>query len=118
MSRRVLNLLLFQERRFHVERLDVGTKVWQRHISSNIQNEVGRWNPDIPVEEATTPPSSWFINSDIYTLEKQAVFARSWICVGRRDQVQNTGDYFSGMVGDEPYIVVRDGDKLRENIGN
>ena len=30
-------LFLYTNVRFHVERLDVGTKVWQRHISSNIQ---------------------------------------------------------------------------------
>ena len=39
------------------------------------------------VEAATTPPSSWFTDPDIYSFERRAVFGRSWVAVGRADQV-------------------------------
>lgn len=84
-----------------------------RCLSAKVQSEISRWDPSVPVESATTPPSSWFLDPDIYQLERRAVFGRSWICVGRADQVQKTGDYFSGVVAGEPYVVVKDGDKLR-----
>jgi hypothetical protein len=30
----------------------------------------------VGVASATTPPSSWFLNPDIYNLEKEAVFKK------------------------------------------
>jgi len=109
MTRVLLRLLKFNR---VPQRITVGG-VRTRLLSTEVQKEISRWDPDVPVEKATTPPSSWFLEPSIYELERKAVFAKSWICVGRTDQVKKTGDYFSGMVAGEPYIVVRDGETLR-----
>ena len=37
-----------------------------------------------------------FVHPEFYTLEKEAVFKKSWIAVGRTDQVQQPGQYFAG----------------------
>ena len=37
-----------------------------------------------------------FVHPEFYTLEKEAVFKKSWIAVGRIDQVQQPGQYFAG----------------------
>jgi len=79
-----------------------------RNISTDVQKEVYKWDPTIAVESATTPPSSWFTDPRIYQLEKEAVFGSSWVCVGRRDQLQGLGSFFSGTLAGEPYVVVRD----------
>jgi len=83
------------------------------HVGPEIKSELARFDPSIPVESAVTPPSSWFIDPTIYQIERKAVFGRSWICVGRLDQVEQPGQYFTGQVAGEPYIVVRDGSTLR-----
>ena len=38
-----------------------------------------------------------FNRSEFYTLEKEAVFKKNWIAVGRIDQVQQPGQYFTGQ---------------------
>ena len=37
-----------------------------------------------------------FIRPEFYNLEKEAVFKKNWIAVGRTDQVQQPGQYFAG----------------------
>ena len=73
-----------------------------------LQFEISRWDPSLTVESSTTPPASWFTEPEIYQLEQAAVFAGSWLAVGRTDQVRGPGDYFSGVTAGEPYLVVRD----------
>ena len=72
------------------------------------QEEIKKWDPTIAVESATTPPSSWFTDPEVYQLEKEAVFGDSWVAVGRTDQLQGNGSFFSGTLAGEPYVVVRD----------
>ena len=60
------------------------------------------------VERATTPPSSWFTEPEIFQLEQAAVFTGNWLAAGRADQVQSPGSFFSGVTGGQPWVVVRD----------
>jgi phenylpropionate dioxygenase-like ring-hydroxylating dioxygenase large terminal subunit len=55
------------------------------------------------------PPRS-YTDSDFYEYEKGAIFGREWICLGRLEQVPNSGDYFAIDVIDEPLVVVRGDD--------
>ncbi|KAI8483508.1 hypothetical protein Bbelb_387310 [Branchiostoma belcheri] len=73
-----------------------------------VAEEVQKFCTETPVERATTPPSSWFTDPAIYGLEKRTVFKWNWVAVGRTDQVASPGQYFTGVVGDEPFLVVRD----------
>jgi hypothetical protein len=45
-------------------------------LSENPQEEIRRWDPSVGVASATTPPSSWFLDPDIYSLEREAVFKK------------------------------------------
>lgn len=110
--RRVV-LSIIGPRSFGLKKTLSPAQIQVRSVSTKVKDEISRWDVSIPVEKATTPPSSWFLDPEIYQLERNAVFAKNWICVGRKDQVLNNGQYFSGMVAGEPYIVVRDGDTLR-----
>ncbi len=60
-------------------------------------NEAGCW----------LPPRC-YTDPDFYELEKERVFRRSWLAVGRVDQVAEPGDYFSLDLFGEPIIVCRD----------
>jgi len=67
------------------------------------------FDPRIPIEKATTPPSSWYTDPASLARERGTVFRRSWQAVGRIESVAAPGDFLSGDLAGEPYLVVRDG---------
>jgi len=75
-----------------------------------LEHELGRFDPTLPIEKAWTPPASWYRDAAFLEREREQVFNRSWQAVGRVDQVRRPGDYFTGCLLGEPYLVVRDGE--------
>ncbi|XP_002737044.1 uncharacterized protein LOC100369278 [Saccoglossus kowalevskii] len=73
-----------------------------------VEKEVLKFDPQLPVERAPTPPSSWYTNPSILELEKRSIFANNWVAVGRLNQVETPGQYFQGTFADESFIVCRD----------
>ncbi|EPS72057.1 hypothetical protein M569_02697, partial [Genlisea aurea] len=69
---------------------------------------VAEFDPEIPIEEAVTPPSSWYNDPDFYSREIDRVFHRGWHAVGRKDQVEKVHDYFTGRLGSMEYLVCQD----------
>lgn len=74
-------------------------------------DQVTRFNPEIPIAEAVTPPSSWYLDSDFLEREKERVFRTSWQYVGHTGHLQKSGDYFSGNFLDHPFVVVKGEDE-------
>ncbi|GAB2267400.1 hypothetical protein Dimus_002384 [Dionaea muscipula] len=70
---------------------------------------VGDFDPSIPIEDAVTPPSSWYTDPSFYALELDRVFYRGWQAVGYSDQVKEVHAYFTGRLGSVEYVVCRDG---------
>src|ERR1700760_3275314 len=56
---------------------------------------------------ARTLPSTVYTSEEFYAFEKEAIFAREWLCLGHISAIPNVGDYFTIQVADEPLIVVR-----------
>ena len=75
-----------------------------------LRAELARFDPTLPIERAWTPPASWYVQPAFLELERVRVFRRTWQAVGRLDQVKAPGDYFTGAVADDPYVVLRDQD--------
>lgn len=48
-----------------------------------------------------------FVDAELFDIEMERVFARTWIYVGHASQVPKTGDYFTTTVGKEPVVMVR-----------
>lgn len=71
------------------------------------------FDPDVPIEDAWTPPSAWYFDAALYALEREAVFARSWQPVARVAQIPEVGDYVAGCFAGEPWLVVRAEDGIR-----
>jgi len=52
-------------------------------------------------------PSPCYVLPEFFAFERAAVFARSWLCVGRVDQIPDPGDYLAVSAAGEPLLVVR-----------
>jgi phenylpropionate dioxygenase-like ring-hydroxylating dioxygenase large terminal subunit len=48
-----------------------------------------------------------YTSPEWFEFEKAAVYDRSWLCVGRADQIANVGDYFTITINQDPLMVVR-----------
>jgi choline monooxygenase len=76
-------------------------------MAVSVQEIIESYNPDAPLAEAFTPPSSWYVDPRILELEHQSVFAHTWQMAGRADQVRESGQYFTSELAAEPILVVR-----------
>ncbi|KAK6139794.1 hypothetical protein DH2020_026470 [Rehmannia glutinosa] len=80
-------------------------------VTSNhgkIRRLVQEFNPEIPIEEAFTPPSSWYTDPDFYSLELNQIFYKGWQPVGYTEQIKEPRDFFTGRLGSIEYVVCRD----------
>src|SRR5215475_8711103 len=83
-------------------------------MNQELADIIATYNPNAPLEEASTIPASWYTDKRIYELELQSVFARSWQFAARIDQLQAPGQYVTTEIAREPIVVVRGSDhKLR-----
>lgn len=51
-----------------------------------------------------------FTSPELYELEQERIFARSWVMVAHTDQLTRTGDYVAVTVAGEPVLVTRGDD--------
>jgi len=70
--------------------------------------ELFQINPDI--SRAWTLPAALYTDPEIFTLEKERIFRRTWQVVGHASQVASPGDYFTAELIGEPLLIVRDND--------
>ena len=83
-----------------------------------VKEIIETYNPDAPLAEASTPPSSWYVDPRILDLELRTVFARSWQVVGRAEQVREPGQYITCKLAREPILVVRGNDGVLRGFFN
>ena len=58
-------------------------------------------------DHAPMLPRECYTSAAFFEFEREAVFARSWLCVGRTEQIPQTGDYLAARVAGEPLLIVR-----------
>ncbi|MGD9764578.1 MAG: aromatic ring-hydroxylating dioxygenase subunit alpha [Candidatus Binatia bacterium] len=63
-----------------------------------------------PPLEASILPLYCYTSPEFYQREIDRIFSKEWLCLGRVDQVENPGDYFTIDIIGEPLVVVRDQD--------
>jgi len=62
----------------------------------------------VPVQLAHTLTPEAYRSTAYFEIERERVFATSWVCVGYTSQVAEPGDTLVASVGDQPIFVVRD----------
>jgi len=61
----------------------------------------------IDVSKAETLPPACYTSEEFFEFEKEALFNREWLCVGRVDWVKESGDFFTATHIGEPLIITR-----------
>jgi len=79
---------------------------------------IDHYDPALPLSEASTCPSSWYVDPRILDLERKTVFAKSWQWVARVDQVREPGQYVTAEIAGEPIVVVRGSDNVLRGFFN
>jgi glycine betaine catabolism A len=57
-----------------------------------------------------TLAARWYVSPEIFAAERETIFARDWICVGRAEDLTSAGDYRLAEVAGESLILVRGAD--------
>ena len=60
------------------------------------------------IATATTIPADWYTDPAVLEAEKELIFCKTWQLVGRLEQLQRPGDFFTCSVVDEPLVITRD----------
>lgn len=60
------------------------------------------------VTQAVTPPAELYTSPEVLAFEREALYAREWLCAGRVERIPEPGDWFTVTICDEPIVVVRD----------
>ena len=76
-------------------------------MKNPVLDQIDRYQPQLPLEEASTCPASWYVDPRILELEQQTTFARSWQYACRLDQVREPGEFVTFELAGEPLAVVR-----------
>lgn len=76
-------------------------------MQQNVREIVDLYNPQDPLERASTIPAPWYFDPRIAELEGASVFSATWQAVGRADQVRENGEFFTGEVAGEPLVAAR-----------
>ena len=63
-----------------------------------------------PVDRARMLPPRVFHDPDVFEFERRSWFARTWLCIGREEDVAAPGSYMLASVAGEDVMVLRDRD--------
>ena len=61
----------------------------------------------LDVNQSETLPPACYADPAFFEFEKEAIFFREWLCVGREAWIREPGDYFTASHVGEPLIIVR-----------
>lgn len=61
----------------------------------------------LPVEQASNLPGALYTAADVFAIERDEIFRRMWLCIGRDEDIAGPGDFFTTEVFGEPLLVTR-----------
>jgi choline monooxygenase len=81
-------------------------------MTLELKEIIAQYDPDLPLDQASTIPASWYTNENFYELELKTVFSHSWQLAARSDQVRQPGQYVTNDIAGEPVVIVRGNDSI------
>jgi Rieske 2Fe-2S family protein len=60
-----------------------------------------------PVTRARHAPGYVYASPEVFELEKEHIFLKDWLCMGRSEELPGIGDYATFRVLDEPIVIAR-----------
>lgn len=63
-----------------------------------------------PIADALSLPPAAYHSDELLELERQRLFYRGWLCVGRSAEIPQAGDFLTVDIIDQPVLVVRQKD--------
>jgi Rieske 2Fe-2S family protein len=60
-----------------------------------------------PLNEARHLPGDIYTSPALFEKEKEHIFLKDWLCVGRVEEIENKGDYMTMRIVGEPVLLVR-----------
>jgi choline monooxygenase len=72
----------------------------------------------LPLAQARTLSSKWYTSDNIFELEQEHIFRRTWQYAGTVSQLQKPGDFFTVDILGEPIVVVLDRDNEVKALSN
>lgn len=82
------------------------------HTDAPLSEVLGALNAaaEASFETATPIPPSVHHSTEFHRHERNAVFGREWICIGRADEIPEPGDYLTHSIAGTPVLAVRQPD--------
>jgi phenylpropionate dioxygenase-like ring-hydroxylating dioxygenase large terminal subunit len=62
---------------------------------------------DTASEDAFTMPGAFYTSAELFELEREQLFRRKWVCLGREEEIPQIGDYLATELVGEPIAIVR-----------
>jgi len=87
-------------------------------MPESLEQILASYNERASLAEASTIPAPWYVDARIAKLESKTVFSKSWLMVGRADQVERPGQFVTANVAGEPIVVVRGNDGVLRGFFN
>src|SRR5262245_29585788 len=63
---------------------------------------------DLVNADASAVDRRLFVDEELYRLEQQRIFAKSWLFVGHESQLESNGSFLTTTMGEDPVLIVRD----------
>jgi phenylpropionate dioxygenase-like ring-hydroxylating dioxygenase large terminal subunit len=73
-----------------------------KHLQETLQELAA-----LPNDRPMGMPGAFYTSQEYYEHETRTVLRSGWHCLGREDEIPNTGDYFTAQLLNEPLLVVR-----------
>jgi choline monooxygenase len=76
-------------------------------MTARLAAEIARFDPELPIERATTPPASWYREPAFAELERAAVFGDDWIAVALSQELERPSEQLAVELAGLPLLLVR-----------
>ena len=63
-----------------------------------------------PIKRAEHAPGYVYSSPEVLALEKENVYMKDWLFIGREEELEKPGDYLTFHVVGEPIVITRDQD--------